>query len=328
MVMSVVYGKEEILIGEAEVEKTDESILPLLQDTPTKESKEEKIGTVTSSERRWGRLHNQKQNSSNEDAIPFVSHHPISEIKLDNLLHDLAEHTPPEGFAMSARVVSSSDGLSYFSDDVPDFRIPFLECGTVGRTTQPIQLRHLAFRHLPPQKASPAWSNTGPIPQIVVCLHPLQITVSGAPTEPREFEAGDVILMEDSMGQGHKISALNNEEKDLSVLILTLNQRHQAKLSSKSKPCSSPYSVLSKPSHTQKYLNFRRLFLTSAGLGVSSLLTFFLGKVAPHVLAVGVGGACVIVGGTCGVVYAGENFMNEYDNWRHGRVLLANEKDL
>jgi hypothetical protein len=46
--------------------------------------------------------------------------------------------------------------------------------------------------------------------------------------------------------------------------------------------------------------------LTMTGLTLSSLMTYFWIKVAPLQLAVGFGGACLIAGGTMGVVICGD----------------------
>uniref|UniRef100_A0A7S2N0Q4 Uncharacterized protein n=1 Tax=Helicotheca tamesis TaxID=374047 RepID=A0A7S2N0Q4_9STRA len=148
-------------------------------------------------------------------------------------------HSPPEGFSLAARVLTDHDtGLSYFAplSSPSDLQIPFLECGAVGSTTEPIEIKHGTFRHFP-SGADPSAFSTSPHPQLVVALHPLQLTVSGHGEESRVFLPGDVILLEDTMGKGHKMRALSSagscaadsglgEERDLSVFMLTLPHHH------------------------------------------------------------------------------------------------------
>uniref|UniRef100_A0A7S4SAD9 Uncharacterized protein n=1 Tax=Ditylum brightwellii TaxID=49249 RepID=A0A7S4SAD9_9STRA len=145
-------------------------------------------------------------------------------------------HAPPEGFTLAARVLTDHDtGLSYFAplSSPSDLQIPFLECGAVGSTTEPIEIKHGTFRHFP-SGADPSSFTTSPHAQLVVALHPLELTVSGNKQESRVFQPGDVILLEDTMGKGHKMRALSSgeekgqygEERDLSVFMLTLPHHH------------------------------------------------------------------------------------------------------
>lgn len=59
----------------------------------------------------------------------------------------------------------------------------------------------------------------------------------------------------------------------------------------------------------------RRVAWASIGLGVSTLTAVFLSKVAPLQLAVGIGGVCVVGGGTIGVVKGGEWVCDEIEVW-------------
>jgi len=59
----------------------------------------------------------------------------------------------------------------------------------------------------------------------------------------------------------------------------------------------------------------RRVAWASIGLGLSTLTAIFLSKVAPLQLAVGIGGACVVGGGTIGVVKGGEWVCDEIEVW-------------
>ncbi|KAL7479543.1 hypothetical protein ACHAW6_005268 [Cyclotella cf. meneghiniana] len=150
---------------------------------------------------------------------------------------------PPQGFQLSARVVTSpSDGLSYFLDLPQDpnaleienwmMNIPYtyVECGpTVESTTEAFMLEDMVVRHFPHGAAMGHWVNlAGGITidgekenegegymnenrdghsYLLVALSPIEITVSGNDEETRTFYPGEVVLMEDTLGKGHKMRA-------------------------------------------------------------------------------------------------------------------------
>ena len=163
-------------------------------------------------------------------------------------------------------VTDPRDGLSYFASVEPSsssatdandrhLEIPYLDCGYSGSTTQAIPLKSGHFRHLPPGVHPQAWttatstrspgaallstlisgggdSSEAPSgghrkdPQLLVVLKPLELTVSGNGSEARRFRAGDCVLLEDTVGKGHKLSPVDGEE--LSVLMLALPRHHHA----------------------------------------------------------------------------------------------------
>lgn len=360
--------------GEIAVESSlssieDSALGGLDNDNNTPSSSSFTTTTITSdvkvAQERFWRSQHQDQNHSTLSSVstPFVSLNKAP----------LREHFPPEDFVVNAHIVSGVDGLSYFAPHAhdqgtaPPISIPFQECSSVGITTPPIPLRHFNIRHLPPAGTNPAWQNTGPQPQLVVCLHPLQITVSSG--EVRTFKAGDVVLLEDMEGRGHKMSApsmledgsTQQEEENLSVLILTLPpppKHHSQKKPTfdKNKPCKLDselpyyYSFLSdnpvsddesgkngmrNPNSFLKEaisrIDMQRLILTSVGVASSSALSYFLAKVAPPLLAVVFGGGCVVVGGTCMVVKGGETIMDQLEERkkkkRMEKVLKILEKE-
>jgi hypothetical protein len=63
-----------------------------------------------------------------------------------------------------------------------------------------------------------------------------------------------------------------------------------------------------------KKLPTRRVILSSIGLGLSTFTAVFLSKVAPLQLAVGVGGLCVVAGGTYATILGGEWLCDEATN--------------
>ena len=169
----------------------------------------------------------------------------------------LAAHVvtdPRDGLSYFASVELSSSSSSLDAND-RHLEIPYLDCGYSGSTTQAIPLKSGHFRHLPPGIHPQAWttatstrspgaallstlisgggdSSEAPSgghrkdPQLLVVLKPLELTVSGNGGEARRFQAGDCVLLEDTVGKGHKLSPVDGEE--LSVLMLALPRHHHA----------------------------------------------------------------------------------------------------
>lgn len=77
--------------------------------------------------------------------------------------------------------------------------------------------------------------------------------------------------------------------------------------------------------------HLQKIVLTLLGVGLSSLMTFFWIKVAPLQLAVGIGGLCMVGGGTLGIVTLGEMICDEIveyiDKRRQERILLGEEEE-
>lgn len=194
--------------------------------------------------------------------------HGLSSNKNETAMKRRSPRGPPEGFVLSARVVTNAtDGLSYFVDLIredaatkmraentfqedstvpkpenqsqpditlatetssaspspslsPPFVLPFSECGAAGSATPHFFLQHSSFRHFPAGADPSTWTTVGSQPQLIVALKPLEIQVSGNDQETRLFEPGDVILLEDTAGRGHKIRSPTRD--DLSILIIAL----------------------------------------------------------------------------------------------------------
>ena len=161
---------------------------------------------------------------------------------------------PPQGFTLSARIVTSPhDGLSYFLD-VPQediatmMTIPYtyLDCGeNIESLTEAFSLDDMVVRHLPAGADIGHWVNLGGgvtidsgdededssrryingnhdgRPKLLIALTPIEIVVSGNDEESRTFNPGEIILMEDTLGKGHKMRA-NSRGKDLSVIMISL----------------------------------------------------------------------------------------------------------
>ena len=89
---------------------------------------------------------------------------------------------------------------------------------------------HIRFRHFP-AVVETSWGmlrDEEALPQLVICLHPLEVIVSGNGEETRVFQAGDVLLFEDYLGKGHKLrspKALENSSFDFddqTISVLTV----------------------------------------------------------------------------------------------------------
>ena len=64
----------------------------------------------------------------------------------------------------------------------------------------------------------------------------------------------------------------------------------------------------------------RKTILASLGLSLSSMLTFFWIKVAPLQLAVGIGGVCLVAGGSLGIIMGGELVCDEIQaQWQRAK---------
>ena len=164
---------------------------------------------------------------------------------------------PPEGFHITAAVYTGADGLSHFwindehglvendesaqptsenstsSGESPPLKkpktsrlphIPFLECNAVGSTTATLPFKHGTIRHFPCGAEPKSFSPTPHPGQLLICLSRLELIVSGNSEETRTFEPGDVILLEDTLGNGHKLRAACGEShyQDMTVMLLTL----------------------------------------------------------------------------------------------------------
>jgi hypothetical protein len=130
----------------------------------------------------------------------------------------------------------------------------YLECGpTIESTTEAFALNNMVLRRLPKHHHQIThWinssggvtvenvvgvegeegntkyfdidgSNSEGHPKLLVALSPIEITVSGNNEESRLFYQGDVILMEDTIGKGHKLNSCGyiTEHKRIGITTFT-----------------------------------------------------------------------------------------------------------
>jgi hypothetical protein len=207
-------------------------------------------------------------------------------------------HPPPDFFKLSGRIATAQNTMnSYFEDDnIPT--IPFLECNDVGTTTPPIETVSASFRTFPKSAHPTSFSNSR---GFIVPLTKLEIQTSDGEST-RVFDQGEVVWVD---GDYRLSSAGDDDMNALIVEVPTTMQigmkRDFFGLQTKRLTCSDIEN-----NTLVKRFPAKKLLFTITGFTLSSLMTYFWIKVAPLQLAVGFGGACLIAGGTLGVVICGE----------------------
>ena len=104
------------------------------------------------------------------------------------------------------RVYSDSNGDSHFED----IEIPLKEAGSVGRLSNMISAKGIIFREVEP---SYDWNfHTAPQKQYIVLLNG-EIEIETSLGVKRIFKAGEILLVEDTTGKGHKKRNLQPEKR-------------------------------------------------------------------------------------------------------------------
>ncbi|KAG7340721.1 hypothetical protein IV203_024264 [Nitzschia inconspicua] len=265
------------------------------------------------------------------------------------------------GFQINTRVYTDvHDKKAHFDNDFSEtIVLPYWECGVTGSTTVPIPLQHVQVRHLLGSAKPSSFSvgggedNFGPQPQLVVALTPLEIVLNSG--QQQTFVPGDVILLENVIAGGHKLQGVEKSQNMICMLLTLPNAYHYIgkdrnslqtifeKTFWKQNPCKTGLavsnsdgtcgdkrgdggsdddirsSVLSRWSGPPRAM--RRVGLGVIGAGLSLAIADFLGKCAPFILAVALGGGVLVVGGTYGVVKLGEYGIDEIEVWNERRLL-------
>lgn len=104
------------------------------------------------------------------------------------------------------RIYSDSDGKSYFED----IKIPLRDAGKIGKLS-PIQAATgIIFRETDADYDYD-W-HTAPQRQYIILLDgEIEIEVSDG--TKRRFRSGDILLVEDTTGRGHKTRTVNNQPR-------------------------------------------------------------------------------------------------------------------
>jgi hypothetical protein len=95
------------------------------------------------------------------------------------------------------RVYSDSNGESHFEN----IQIDLHEAGSIGRLSEVLPANGIIFREVEP---SYDWNfHTAPQKQYIVLLDG-EIEIETSLGEKRTFRAGEILLVEDTTGKGHK----------------------------------------------------------------------------------------------------------------------------
>src|SRR5690606_12128889 len=114
------------------------------------------------------------------------------------------------------RVYATPDGVSHFED----VEVPLAEAGAIGRLSAPEAARHVVFRETAPDYDYD-W-HPAPARQYIVLLDG-EIEIEVGDGERRRFRGGDVLLVEDTAGRGHRTRALDGGRRR--SIFVTLPER-------------------------------------------------------------------------------------------------------
>jgi hypothetical protein len=95
------------------------------------------------------------------------------------------------------RIYSDSNGDSHFED----ISIQLKEAGTIGRLSETMPAKGVIFREVEPSYDYDF--HTAPQKQYIVLLNG-EIEIETSLGEKRNFTAGEILLVEDITGKGHK----------------------------------------------------------------------------------------------------------------------------
>lgn len=110
------------------------------------------------------------------------------------------------------RVYSDSSGDSHFAE----MEVPLADEGEIGFLSKHFPVKEMVLR-----KVKPSYDydfHTAPQKQFIVLLDG-EIEIETSPGDKRIFRAGDILLMEDTNGKGHRTRNLVQAERN-SVFII------------------------------------------------------------------------------------------------------------
>ncbi len=104
------------------------------------------------------------------------------------------------------RIYADSSGESHFED----FEVKLEDAGNIGRLSQKLAVKDIIFRE---NDADYDYDwHTAPEKQYIILLDgEIEIEVSDG--EKRRFRGGQVLLVEDTTGRGHKTRVTNNQSR-------------------------------------------------------------------------------------------------------------------
>lgn len=104
------------------------------------------------------------------------------------------------------RLFSDEDGNSHFENVF----IPLEEAGTIGSLSMPYPVGNIIFREVPPTYDYDF--HTAPQRQYLILLDG-EIEIETSLGEKRSFKGGDILLLEDTSGKGHRTKNLLQERR-------------------------------------------------------------------------------------------------------------------
>lgn len=99
------------------------------------------------------------------------------------------------------RIFSDANGESLFEDVI----IPLHDAGPIGSLSHPLKVNEIIFREVEPDYDYDF--HNAPQKQYLVLLDG-EIEIETSKGEIRHFKAGDILLLEDTTGKGHKTKNL------------------------------------------------------------------------------------------------------------------------
>ena len=104
------------------------------------------------------------------------------------------------------RIRSDADGLSYFDE----LEITLEDAGEIGRLSEPMSAQSVIFRENDPDYDYD-W-HVAPRRQLIVLLDG-KIEIEVGTGEKRIFSGGDLLLVEDTTGRGHKTRTVDGRSR-------------------------------------------------------------------------------------------------------------------
>ncbi|HEY1022979.1 MAG TPA: hypothetical protein VGE06_11735 [Flavisolibacter sp.] len=111
------------------------------------------------------------------------------------------------------RVYSDSKGESHFAE----IEIELKDAGNIGKLSDPLPATGVVFREVEPTYDYPF--HTAPQKQFIILLDG-EIEIETSLGEKRVFGAGEVLLLEDTTGKGHKTRNLQPIQRRSIFIIL------------------------------------------------------------------------------------------------------------
>lgn len=102
------------------------------------------------------------------------------------------------------RIFTGSDGVTHFEN----IEIPLEDAGGIGRLSAPRPATRVIFRETPPDHDFD-W-HPAPDRQYIVLLDGV-IRIEIGDGEVRDFRGGDVLLVEDTTGRGHRTRTVDGQ---------------------------------------------------------------------------------------------------------------------